>query len=59
RYPMDDLLRPFELTAAMCRMHWMRPMIVYWARRLQPDVLSSQARAYGEWLSSPLPEEER
>ncbi|KAA3669169.1 glutathione-regulated potassium-efflux system ancillary protein KefG [Pectobacterium carotovorum subsp. carotovorum] len=59
RYSMEDLLRPFELTAAMCRMHWMHPMIIYWARRLQPDVLSSQAKAYGEWLSSPLPEEER
>jgi glutathione-regulated potassium-efflux system ancillary protein KefG len=32
RYPMNDILRPFELTAGMCRMHWMSPIIVYWAR---------------------------
>lgn len=43
RYPMNDILRPFELTAGMCRMHWMSPIIVYWARRQQPEELRSRA----------------
>ncbi len=30
----------------MCRMHWMSPIIVYWARRQQPEELRSRARAY-------------
>ncbi|GAA3914160.1 glutathione-regulated potassium-efflux system ancillary protein KefG [Gibbsiella dentisursi] len=57
RYPMEDVLRPFELTAAMCHMHWLTPIIVYWARRLKPDVLASHAKAYGDWLRNPLPQQ--
>lgn len=53
RYPMSDILRPFELTAAMCHMHWLNPMIIYWARRQTPEALASHARAYGEWLAAP------
>lgn len=56
RYPMEDILRPFELTAAMCHMHWMTPMLVYWARRQKPEVLESHAAAYGDWLRHPLPQ---
>lgn len=55
RYPMEDILRPFELTAAMCHMHWLTPMLVYWARRQKPEVLESHATAYGDWLRNPLP----
>lgn len=54
RYPMSDILRPFELTAAMCRMYWMPPIIVYWARRQSPQTLASHAKAYGEWLANPV-----
>ncbi len=53
RYPLSDILRPFELTAAMCRMQWMTPYIVYWARRQPKEALASHARAYGDWLASP------
>lgn len=51
---MNDILRPFELTAGMCRMHWMSPIIVYWARRQSPDDLKSRARAYRDWLANPV-----
>lgn len=54
RYPMEDILRPFELTAAMCHMHWLTPVVVYWARRQQPEMLKSHAQAYGDWLRNPL-----
>jgi len=53
-YTLDDILRPFELTAKMCHMHWMAPMVVYWARRQKPEVLIHQAKAYREWLENPL-----
>lgn len=56
RYPMADIMRPFELTAQMCRMHWMTPMVLYWARRQPKEVMSQFARAYGEWLAAPLPD---
>ncbi|MDF7661443.1 glutathione-regulated potassium-efflux system ancillary protein KefG [Erwiniaceae bacterium L1_54_6] len=56
RYPMSDIMRPFELTAQMCRMHWMTPMVIYWARRQTPAVLRNFAQAYSDWLSSPLPQ---
>jgi len=56
RYPMSDIMRPFELTAQMCRMHWMTPMVIHWARRQTPETLRHFARAYGDWLASPLPQ---
>jgi glutathione-regulated potassium-efflux system ancillary protein KefG len=55
RYPIEDILRPFELTAAMCQMHWLLPLVCYWARRQKLEVLYSYARAYGDWLRNPLP----
>ncbi len=54
RYPLTEILRPFELTAAMCRMHWLTPVIVYQARRQSREMLENHARAWGEWLASPL-----
>lgn len=54
RYPISDILRPFELTAAMCRMQWLSPFVVYWARRQPPEILASHASAYGEWLANPV-----
>ncbi|ALZ94841.1 MULTISPECIES: glutathione-regulated potassium-efflux system ancillary protein KefG [Leclercia] len=53
RYSMNDILRPFELTAAMCHMHWLSPIIIYWARRQHQDELASHAKAYGDWLAAP------
>ncbi|WP_036773609.1 glutathione-regulated potassium-efflux system ancillary protein KefG [Photorhabdus australis] len=53
-YPMEEILRPFEQTASMCRMHWLSPMVIYWARRQKPELLAIHANAYREWLKSPL-----
>lgn len=53
RYPMSEIMRPFELTAQLCRMHWLTPMIIYLARRQPPEVMKNYARAYGDWLTSP------
>ncbi|WP_127959872.1 glutathione-regulated potassium-efflux system ancillary protein KefG [Serratia microhaemolytica] len=58
RYPLEELLRPFELTAAMCHMHWLPPLIVYWARRQRTEILLDHASSYMDWLSNPLAEKE-
>ncbi|CCK16253.1 Glutathione-regulated potassium-efflux system ancillary protein KefG [Cronobacter universalis NCTC 9529] len=54
RYALTDILRPFELTAAMCRMYWMTPLIIYWARRQSLSELASHGHAYERWLADPL-----
>ena len=36
------------------RMHWLSPIIIYWARRQSAQELASHARAYGDWLANPL-----
>ena len=55
RYPMSEIMRPFELTAQMCSMHWLTPMIIYQARRQGAEAMKNFARAYGDWLANPLP----
>lgn len=54
RYPIEEILRPFELTASMCHMHWISPLVLYCARRQPPDQLASNASDYWEWLKAPL-----
>ena len=58
RYPLTEILRPFELTAKRCRMHWLEPMIVYWARRQSPETIDQYASAYADWLRNPLSDKE-
>ena len=53
RYPMNDILRPFELTAGMCRMHWMSPIIVYWPGGSSQRSCAA-APAYRDWLANPI-----
>lgn len=57
RYPMSDIIRPFELTAQTCQMHWLTPMLIYHARRQPPHAMQSYAEAYTAWLQDPIPEE--
>jgi glutathione-regulated potassium-efflux system ancillary protein KefG len=57
RYPMSDIMRPFELTAQTCQMHWLTPMLIYYARRQSSQAMQSYAEAYAAWLQNPLPEE--
>lgn len=54
---MTDILRPFALTAALCRMHWQPPLIIYWARRQGAARLARCADDYVRWLSLPLTSE--
>lgn len=54
RHTMEEVLRPFEMTATMCRMQWISPLVIYWARRQAPEALQRQADAYGQWMNAPL-----
>lgn len=53
RFPLSDLLRPFELTASMCEMHWLAPVVIYEARRQEKSVLHEQTQAWCDWLRTP------
>ncbi|MEX9542525.1 glutathione-regulated potassium-efflux system ancillary protein KefG, partial [Escherichia coli] len=50
----NDILRPFELTAAMCDMQWLEPNIIYAARRQDKHHLQQIISGYREWLQQPL-----
>lgn len=53
-HSMSAILRPFELTAAICHMHWIPPFIVYRARGQKKKVMEKYAENYTAWLKSPL-----
>uniref|UniRef100_A0A3B0LZ40 General stress protein 14 n=1 Tax=Arsenophonus endosymbiont of Trialeurodes vaporariorum TaxID=235567 RepID=A0A3B0LZ40_9GAMM len=54
RFPLTELLRPFELIALMCEMQWLSPVIIYMARRQSLEYMQECAKAYRDWLKSPL-----
>lgn len=45
RYPMSDVLRPFELAAGMCRMHWLSPSLF----------TGRDGKAHRSWRATPEP----
>ncbi|WP_038175153.1 MULTISPECIES: glutathione-regulated potassium-efflux system ancillary protein KefG [Vibrio] len=54
RYPLAEILQPFELTAALCQMHWIEPLVLYWARNVDEVERYQHAEAYRHWLLDPL-----
>lgn len=54
RYSMREILQPFELTAALCCMEWMEPLILYWARHVSEEERYQHAEQYHQWLLDPL-----
>jgi glutathione-regulated potassium-efflux system ancillary protein KefF len=44
--PFADLTRHIEQTARFCGTDWQPPVVVHGARRLAPEALAAQARAY-------------
>lgn len=54
RYPLDEILQPFELTAALCQMHWIEPLVLYWARNVSDAERQQHAKRYRQWLLDPL-----
>ncbi|KJY84226.1 potassium transporter KefG [Vibrio galatheae] len=57
RYPLDEILQPFELTAALCQMHWIEPLVLYWARNVSEMERYQHAEDYRQWLTNPIPQD--
>ncbi|MFC3023282.1 glutathione-regulated potassium-efflux system ancillary protein KefG [Vibrio zhugei] len=53
RFTIHDLLRPFEITSALCRTHWIEPFVLYWARNVSDLERYQQAERYKSWLDNP------
>ncbi|MDP5255327.1 MULTISPECIES: glutathione-regulated potassium-efflux system ancillary protein KefG [unclassified Vibrio] len=51
KYPLEQILQPFELTASLCRMQWVEPMVLYWARGVTQHEQYQHAEQYRQWLS--------
>lgn len=54
RTTLAEILCPLTLTARLCQMHWMSPIVVYAARHIAPEKLERYVQAYREWLTAPL-----
>jgi glutathione-regulated potassium-efflux system ancillary protein KefG len=54
KYPLQEILQPFELTAALCQMHWMPPLVLHWARNVSDIMRYQHAEGYRNWLRAPL-----
>lgn len=56
KYTMAELLQPFELTASLCQMRWLEPLVLHWARRTSKNKRRLHTDNYINWLSNPLSE---
>ncbi len=54
KYPLDEILQPFELTAALCQMQWIEPLVLYWSRNVTDIERYQHAEQYRGWLQNPL-----
>jgi glutathione-regulated potassium-efflux system ancillary protein KefG len=50
RFPLRNLLAPFDQTAYLCGMGWLEPFVVHAGRKLDAAALSSRAERYRELL---------
>src|SRR5262249_23596404 len=57
RFTIEELLRPFEATAALCRMHWRTPFVVHASQMRNDATLADAARAYRAHLLGLMREE--
>ncbi len=54
KYPLEQILQPFELSASLCKMHWLEPLVLYWSRKVDDVERLQHAKSYIEWLKAPL-----
>ena len=54
RCSVDEILRPFELSAMLCRMKWLPPLVLHWARRIPAGEREQHAEDYRQWLEAPM-----
>ncbi len=50
RYPLNEILQPFELSAALCQMHLIEPLELYWSRNISDQERAQHAERYRQWL---------
>ena len=50
RFPMRELLAPFDQTAYLCGMGWLEPFVVHAGRKLDEAVLTERAERYRDLL---------
>lgn len=46
RYTIDELLRPIEQTARLCRMRWLPPFVTHGAHHMKPDDIGAAAQRW-------------
>jgi glutathione-regulated potassium-efflux system ancillary protein KefG len=51
RFTVDEMLAPFNQTAHLCGMAYLKPMVVYEGRRLNSAALADRAEDYANLLS--------
>ncbi|MGF1697447.1 glutathione-regulated potassium-efflux system ancillary protein KefG [Vibrio kyushuensis] len=56
KYPLEQILQPFELMAALCQMQWVEPLVLYWSRNATDMDRYQHAECYRQWLLSPMKE---
>ncbi|GEM76784.1 glutathione-regulated potassium-efflux system ancillary protein KefG [Vibrio sagamiensis] len=54
KYPLEQILQPFELTASLCQMKWLEPLVLYWSRNVSDSEREDHAEQYRQWLVAPL-----
>ncbi|RWX54450.1 glutathione-regulated potassium-efflux system ancillary protein KefG [Photobacterium chitinilyticum] len=54
RCSIADILKPFELSADLCQMEWLEPLVLHWARRIPTRELEQHVQHYRRWLLSPF-----
>ncbi|SHO54797.1 glutathione-regulated potassium-efflux system ancillary protein KefG [Vibrio quintilis] len=54
RYPLEEILQPFELTASLCRMQWMKPLVMYWSHNITDAERHKHAENYRRWICNPV-----
>lgn len=54
RCSIADILKPFELTADLCQMEWLKPLVLHWARRVPAQERERHVQHYRQWLLDPL-----
>jgi glutathione-regulated potassium-efflux system ancillary protein KefG len=52
RFSIDELLSPFNQTAHLCGMAYLKPFIIYEGRRMSDDVLEGHVTRYRDLLTS-------
>ena len=50
RFTIAELMRPWEQTAHLCGMRWVKPVVIHGAGDLDAAGLDAEAARYGQWL---------